>query len=147
MKLRYSLVAICSWVAVFATDARAGEPLKGLAAAVDKIQTAFDKGDASALQPLMTEDHVTVLSYAQFSTASDQLKVLSDFKFAEYKVSDLKAKRFAKDVALVRYRADIKGTYMGKPVPSPVLVSEVWVKHGGNWVQAAYLETPLQKSE
>src|SRR5262245_17669223 len=126
MKLRCTLVAICSWVAVFAADARAAEPLKGLEVAVNTIQKAFDTGDADTLAKLMTEDHVTVLSYAQFSTAADQLKVLSEFKFAEYDVSDLKAKRLAKDVALVRYRAAIKGTYMGKQVPSSVLVSEVW---------------------
>src|SRR5262249_28936429 len=83
------------------------------------VQTAFNKGDVATLQTLMTEDHVTVLTYAQFSNAPSQLKVLSDFKFATYRIDDLVVKPLSDDAALVTYRATIKGTYKGRVVPSP----------------------------
>ena len=131
-------------VAVLAADARDDIP-KELEHSVRAIQTAFNKGDGDALKRLMAEDHVTVLTYAQFSNAADQLKVLSDFKFSEYQIDGLRVKGLAKDVALVSYQATIKGTYKGKQVPSPVQVAEVWVKRGDNWLQASYQETPLDK--
>jgi ketosteroid isomerase-like protein len=108
------------------------------------VQTAFNKGDADAVRQLLIEDHVTLLSYAQFSNAADQLKVLSDWKFSEYKIDGLKVKPLTGDVAQVTYRVTIKGTYAGKMVPSPVYVGEVWVKRDGKWLQASYQETPLE---
>jgi uncharacterized protein (TIGR02246 family) len=112
---------------------------------VQAIQTAFNKGDVDSLKQLMTEDHTTTLTYARFSSAADQLKVLSDWRFSEYKIDELKVKTLAKDAALVSYQATIKGTYQGKAVPSPVQVAQVWVRRDGKWLQAAYQETPLDK--
>jgi len=109
------------------------------------IQTAFNKDDVDSLKQLMTEDHMTTVTYAGFSSAADQLKVLSDWKFSEYKIDELKVKTLAKDVALVSYQATIKGTYQGKAVSSPVQVAQVWVRRDGKWLQAAYQETPLGK--
>ena len=114
--------------------------------AVRAIQAAFNKGDVGTLKGMMTEDHVAVLSYARFANAADQLKVLSHWKFSEYKIDGLKAKPVTMDVALVLYRATIKGTYKGKEVPSPVQVGEVWVKRDGKWVQASYQETPADET-
>ena len=98
-----------------------------------------------ALKQLMTEDHVTILTYAQFSNTADQLQVLADWKFTEYKMEGLKVKALTKDVALVSYEATIKGTYKGKEVPSPVQVAEVWINRDGKWLQASYQETPVDQ--
>jgi predicted lipid-binding transport protein (Tim44 family) len=111
--------------------------------AVHTVQTAFDKGDVEVLRGLMASDHVTTLTYARFSNAADQLKVLSDFKFSKYDISDLEVKPLTDDVAVASYRAAITGTYKGKRVPSPVRVTEIWVRREGKWQQAYYLETPL----
>ena len=113
-----------------------------VATAVHAVQTAFNKGDVDTLKRLMTEDHVTILTYAHFSNAADQLKNLSDWKFTAYKIDGLKVKVLTADVALVSYQAAIQGTYQGKEVPSPVWVGEVWVRRDGRWVEASYQETP-----
>jgi ketosteroid isomerase-like protein len=119
---------------------------KDVERAKQAVQTAFNKGDADAVRKLLTEDHITLLSYARFSNAADQLKVLSHWKFSEYQIDDLAVKPLTGDVAQVTYRATIKGTYAGKVVPSPVYVGEVWVKRDGKWLQASYQET-LQGSK
>jgi hypothetical protein len=106
------------------------------------VQTAFNKGDADAVRKWLIPDHVTLLTYARFTNTADQMKVLSHWKFSEYKITGLKVKPLTKDVALVTFRATIKGTYAGKAVPSPVYVGEVWVKRNGKWLQASYQETP-----
>ena len=112
---------------------------------VRAIQTAFNKGDADALKALMTEDHVTTLTYAQFASAADLLKVLPEFKMTEYKMDGLKVQALTKDVALASFHATIKGTYKGKEVPSPVRVVEVWIKRDGKWLEASYQETPVNR--
>jgi ketosteroid isomerase-like protein len=115
---------------------------KDVEGAVHAIQTAFNNGDVDTLKRLMTEDHVTILTYARYSNAADQLKDLSDWKFSAYKIDGLRVNALTSDVALVWHQATIKGTYRGKEVPSPVQVAQVWVKRDGRWVQASYQETP-----
>src|SRR5262245_48938412 len=95
------------------------------------IQTAFNKGHVDLLKGLMTEDHVSVMTYARISGAAQLLKSLGDFKFSEYKISALKVKMVTKDVAVASHQAAIKGTYKGREVPSPVQVTTIWVKHDG----------------
>ena len=41
---------------------------------VRSIQAAFDRGDVETLRGLMTEDHVSTLTYAHFSNAVELLK-------------------------------------------------------------------------
>jgi uncharacterized protein (TIGR02246 family) len=126
-----------------AADAK-GDVAAEVERAVRAVQTAFNKGDVEAVRKLLTEDHVALLTYAHFSNAADQLKVLADFKFSKYKIDDLKVKPLTGDVAQVIYRATITGSYAGKVVPSPVHVGEVWVKRDGKWLQASYQETPRE---
>jgi len=132
-------------VVVLPAAGSGADEAKEVERAVRAIQAAFNKGDVGTLKGMMTKDHVTVLSYARFANTADQLKVLSDWKFSEYKIDGLEAKPVTRDVALVWYRATIKGTYKGKEVPSPVQVGEIWVKREGKWVQASYQETPADK--
>jgi ketosteroid isomerase-like protein len=140
MGLRCLLIGTA--ILLLAVQARAdtGEEVED---AVRTIQRAFNKGDVDTLKGLMTEDLTTILTYARFSSAADQLKVLSDWKFSEYKIDGLKVKPLTKDVALVSYTATIKGTYKGKQVPSPVQAGQVWVRQDGKWKQASFQETPL----
>jgi ketosteroid isomerase-like protein len=142
MELQLLIVGIAA--ALFTAGSK-DDLSKELEQAVQTIQTAFNKGDVDTLKRLMTEDHVTTLSYAHFSNTRDQLKVLSDWKFSEYKIDGLTVKGLVKDVALVSYQASIEGTYRGKQVPSPVQTVEVWVKRDGKWLQATFQETPLDK--
>jgi uncharacterized protein (TIGR02246 family) len=129
-------------VVLFAADTEAGLAQE-VERAVQAVQAAFNRGGGEALKGLMTEDHVTILTYAQFANAADQLRVLSSWRCSEYKIAGVRVKALTRDVALVSYRATIKGTYQGKDVPSPVRVAEVWVKRGGKWLEASYQETPV----
>jgi ketosteroid isomerase-like protein len=131
-------------VILFGGQARA-DTAEEVERSVRTIQTAFNKGEVNTLKGLMTEDHVTILTYARFSNAADQLKVLAEFKFTEYKMTGLKVKALTKDVALASYQASIKGTYKAKEVPSPVQVIQVWINRDGKWLQASYQETPVDR--
>ena len=59
-----------------------------------------------------------------------------------YTIDDPKVTMATKDVAILRYKNDLKGTIQGKPL-KPCYVTEVWVNRGGKWKIASYQETPL----
>ena len=141
MRLRCLLIGTAILLLAVQVKADTAEEVED---AVRTIQKAFNKGDVDTLKGLMTEDLTTILTYARFSSAADQLKVLSDWKFSEYKIDGLKVKPLTKDVAVVSYTATIKGTYKGKQVPSPVHVGQVWVRQDVKWKQACFQETPLE---
>ena len=107
------------------------------------IKTVFGCGDVETLKRLMTEDHMATLSYARFSNRADQLKVLGEFKISAYEIEGLKVKALTGSAALASFQANIKGSYKGKEVPSPVQVMEVWIRRDGKWLQASYQETPI----
>src|SRR6516162_7696364 len=111
MGLRHLLIGTA--VLLLAVQVRA-DTAEVVERSVRSIQTAFNKGDVDALKGLMTRDHLTILTYARFSNAADQLKVLAEFKFTEYKMTGLKVKSLTKDVALASYQGNIKGTYKAK---------------------------------
>ena len=142
MGFRHLLIGMA--VLILAVQVRA-DTAEEVERSVRTIQTAFNKGDVDALKGLMTEDHTTTLTYAQFANAADQLKVLAEFKFTDYKMTGLKVKALTKDVALASYQATIKGTFKGKQVPSPVQVVQVWINREGKWLQASYQETPVDR--
>ena len=142
MRLRHLLIVTA--VLLLAVQVRA-DTAEEVERSVQTIQKAFNKGDVDTLKGLMTEDHITTLTYAQFANAADQLKVLAEFKFSEYKIEGLTVKALAKDVALASYQATITGTYKGKEVPSPVQVVQVWIKRDRKWLQASYQETPVDR--
>ena len=110
---------------------------------VRTIKTVFDSGDVEMLKRLMTEDHMATLSYVRFSNRADQLKVLGEFKISAYEIEGLKVKALTGSAALASFQANIKGSYKGKEVPSPVQVMEVWIRRDGKWLQASYQETPI----
>jgi hypothetical protein len=59
-----------------------------------------------------------------------------------YTIDDPKVTWVTKDVAVLRYKADLKGNYDGKPF-GPVYATEVWVNRGGKWQIISYQETPV----
>src|SRR5262249_41834675 len=97
-------------VILFASDTKE-DGGREVGAEVQNIQAAFNRGDVATVRGLMTEDLLTVLPYARFANAAEQLKVLSAWKISDYKIEGLRVKALTGDVALVSYRATIKGTY------------------------------------
>jgi hypothetical protein len=112
---------------------------------VRSIQAAFDKKDRETLRGLMTEDHVSIMTFDHTSNAGELMKSLPDYNFSEYKISEQRIKLLTQEVALASHHATIKGTYKEKEVPSPVHVTTIWLKRGGKWLEAFYQETPLSK--
>ncbi|MDQ3219959.1 MAG: nuclear transport factor 2 family protein, partial [Acidobacteriota bacterium] len=57
-----------------------------------------------------------------------------------YTHSEPKSVSLTKDVALVTYKADVKGTCDGKPTPPSLWVASFNVREGDNWKNAFYTD-------
>jgi hypothetical protein len=59
-----------------------------------------------------------------------------------YSLTDPMAVSITKDVALVTYKADVKGVCDGKPTPPSLWVGSFDLKEGENWRNAFYMDLP-----
>ena len=64
---------------------------------------------------------------------------------ASYSTDRFTVTKLSETAALVVYHAAQQTTCGGKPVPSPVWVSSLYVWRAGRWVNAAYQQTPATR--
>ncbi len=110
------------------------------------LQAAYNSRDVNVIQQGTTTDHLSITPLYQYFSQADQLKTLSDVKFSSYEMKDLQVIPITKEVVLLTFRADIKGTFRGSKMASKVQVVETWVKREGKWLQASYQLTPVGDS-
>lgn len=128
-----------------ALPARAADPsTEELRKALQTLNDAFAKSDPAAIRRLMTDDHQAVTPYYGAPTTKDQqLRLLPELKLTEYKPGKETIRLVHRDVALISYPLTMKGTFKGKAVAAKSYAVAVWVRHGGQWQEAAYQETAL----
>ncbi len=111
------------------------------------LQAAYNSRDVNVIQQGTTTDHLSITPLYQYFSQADQLKTLSDVKFSSYEMKGLQVIPLTKEVVLLTFRADIKGTFRGSKMPSKVRVVETWVRRDGKWLQASYQSTPVGDSK
>jgi hypothetical protein len=99
--------------------------------AAHALQAAFQEGDSKTISALVTDDHVSILSYAQFYGRADLLAHLPQYRISNHTVVGMKTMLMSNDSALVVYSGTVQGTYAGRKVPTNVIVTEAWVKQNG----------------
>ena len=65
------------------------------------------------------------------STLQQDIDTIDKLTIESYTIDGPKVTWVTKDVAILRYKADLKGSYDGKPF-GPAYATEVWVKRGGS---------------
>lgn len=110
----------------------------------DKLNVAFKENDEAAIRALVTDNHIAVTPfYERPFTLTEQIKALGDSKLTKYSTGAMNFNRLADDVVHVTFPVTLQGTYRGKPVPSKVFASVLWVRHNGKWQEYFYQETSL----
>ena len=104
---------------------------------------AWKNKDAKWFQENMTEDLVQATSDGVF-TKADVIKALpTDCDVKSVSLADFKFVTLGKDVALLNYTAKQDGVCAGKRLAPQVRVTVNYVKRGGRWLEAMYMETPV----
>jgi hypothetical protein len=135
------LLAVGASVAM-ADDAATITAVKAALAALDD---AFARQDGDAIKRMTTADHIAITSYyGAPKSVAEQIASLSDLKFKETAVSEVAVTLFGSDAAAIMFTAKNEGTFKGRPLPSPVFVTSLFVKRDGRWLERLYQTTVLK---
>jgi hypothetical protein len=107
---------------------------------------AWKNHDGKFFQEFLSDDHVEV----GFGGPTDKATVVSGVagplcSVKSYAVDHFELAVLNADTALLTYHAAQDTTCGGKPVPSPVWVSSLYVKRGDRWLNVLYQQTPTAK--
>lgn len=128
---------------VSATRADDASELAAVRAAMQTLDAAFEKEDEATIRSLVTPDHVAIAPvYGGSATVEEQFALFPDIRYSGYDATDPTIAFLDPQTAITSYQVSLKGTFRGNPLPSPVFITEIWVKQDGKWLQRLYQETP-----
>jgi hypothetical protein len=102
---------------------------------------AYKTRNIGAMKALTGEDYASN-SLTGASNLKEDIATIDKLTIEHYSIDDPKVSWVTKDVAILRYKCELKGSYDGKPF-APVYATEVWVNRGGRWQIVSYQETPV----
>ncbi|MBA3357341.1 MAG: nuclear transport factor 2 family protein [Pyrinomonadaceae bacterium] len=102
---------------------------------------AYKSRNIAAIKALSAEEYVAY-TLAGPSNLQQDIATIDKLTIESYSQDDPKIIKAAKDVVILRYTCDLKGSFDGKPF-RPVYATEVWVNRRGKWQIISYSETPV----
>jgi hypothetical protein len=152
MRTKLSLVVATLLAATTLCIAQTGAPSKSKQAGksrsdqmlIDNSRAtweAYKSRNIPAIKALTAEDYVSY-TLAGSSNLQQDIATIEKLTIESYTLDEPKVTWATKDVAILRYRCDLKGSFDGKPF-QPVYATEVWVNRGGKWLIISYTETPV----
>ena len=142
-----AIVSLTILVTAGLSPARAGEAetIDAIVKAAAALDQAFERQDTKAVKDLMTPDHVAVTPYYDGpQTVADQVGSLPKLKYEQTIDGKPTVAVLCSDAAARTFKAELNGSFEGKPIASKVFVSEIWVKRDGAWAEKLYQVTALK---
>ena len=136
------LIAICLLAVVslaLAQTKTKADPDKMIVEKSRATWEAYKNRNVGAMRALTADDY---RSYSQTgpSNLNDDIATIAKLNIESYSIDDPKVSWATKDVAILRYKCNLKGSYGGKTY-APIYATEVWVNRGGKWQIVSYQET------
>jgi hypothetical protein len=145
MQNRLVLVAMLT-VASAAFGQAGSESDKALEARIIKLDTqgweAWKKNDASWFRENTTADFVSISSDGVSHKAEVLKSVTTDCKVAAFSLTGFKFVVLDKNAVLLTYTATQDAICGGKKAPATLQVAVNYVKRGGRWLEAMYMQAP-----
>ena len=105
------------------------------------VWEAYKNRNVAAMKALTADDYASNALTGPSNLQQD-VDTIEKLTIESFSIDEPKVTWITKDVAILRYKCDLKGSYEGKAF-RPVYATEVWVNRGGKWRIASYTETPL----
>jgi hypothetical protein len=103
------------------------------------VWEAYKSRNTSAMKALTADEYVAHTQEGPSSLKQD-IDTIDKLTIEQFTIDEPKVTWVTKDVAILTYKCDLKGSYEGKPF-KPVYATEVWVNRGGKWRIISYTET------
>jgi hypothetical protein len=101
---------------------------------------AYKSRNIAAMKALTAKEYASNAVTGPSNLQQD-IDTIAKLTIESFTIDEPKVTWVTKDVAILRYKADLKGSYDGKPF-GPVHATEVWVNREGKWWIISYQETP-----
>jgi Domain of unknown function (DUF4440) len=102
---------------------------------------AYKSRNVAAMKALTAPEYAAY-TQAGPSNLQQDIDTIEKLTIESFTIDEPKVTWATKDVAILRYKCDLKGSFEGKPF-KPVYATEVWVNRGGKWQIISYQETPV----
>jgi len=102
---------------------------------------AYKSRNVAAMRALTAEEYAAYTQAGPTNLQQD-IDTIAKLTIESFTIDEPKVTWATKDVAILRYKCDLKGSFDGKPF-KPVYATEVWVNRGGKWRIVSYQETPV----
>jgi hypothetical protein len=103
---------------------------------------AYKSKNVAAIKALAAEDYVSYTLVGSSNLKQD-IDTIGKLNIENYTIDDPKVIWATKEVGILRYKCDLKGSFEGGKPFRPVYATEVWVNRGGKWQIVSYQETPV----
>ena len=103
---------------------------------------AYKSKNVAAIKTLTAEEYVSYTLIGSSNLKQD-LDTIGKLNIENFSIDDPKVIWVTKDVGILRYKCDLKGSFEGGKPFVPVYSTEVWVNRGGKWQIVSYQETPV----
>ena len=136
-----AVVSMCLTAATAKTKSKTGPSDQMIIEKSRATWEAYKNRNKAAMSALTAKEYASN-SVTGPSTLQEDLETIDKLTIESYTIDEPKVTWATKDVAILRYKAQLKGSYDGKPFV-PVYAREVWVNRGGKWQILSYQETPI----
>jgi hypothetical protein len=134
------------WMQTFYSEVEAAQENGSVEAQIIALEKqgweAWKNKDTAFIQGFIPEDGL-VISSDGVSNKSQYLKDVAGCEIKSYSLDNFKFVMLDKNAALLTYTATQDGVCGGKKIPSKVRASVNYVRRGGKWLWAMYMETPM----
>jgi hypothetical protein len=103
---------------------------------------AYKSRNVQAIKALVADDY-RAYTQAGPSTRQEDIETIDKLTIEAYSIDEPHVATVTNDVAIIRYKCNLKGSFKGKAF-KPVYATSVWVNRGGRWQLVSYQETPLR---
>jgi len=104
---------------------------------------AWKNKNAAWFQANVTEDFLLVNSEGVSNKTQIVKSTATDCDVRSYSLDNFKFVMLDKDAVLMTYTAKQDAVCNGKTIPANVRATVNYVKRGGKWLEAMYMETPM----
>lgn len=122
----------------------AADDAETLRAAALELDQAYTDEDIATIEQMLEPDHTSIAArYGGAAGLNAQVGTFDRLERRNFDYSPVEVEFLSPDIALVTFEKSTEGTFEGEALPSRVIVSEIWRRHGDSWLQRLYQETAL----
>jgi hypothetical protein len=139
-----ALVAVLSLITTF--PARAQDDLQATLVEIEtSLWEAWKTGDLAVFEARLVENALQNGASGVTAGRAQLVDMMRETScdVAEYSLSDFQLHRITDDTAILTYRGRQTASCAGETLPGEVWSSSVFVRQGGQWLNALYQETPI----